>query len=301
MIIYHKNGEIDREQWDNCIRNSSWFKPYPYSWYLDIMCPGWEALVDDDYDSVFPLPVSGKFGIRFIQTPHFLQQLGAFSPDKPADKAVREFLHYLPDNYRFMDLNIRQKVDINGIKISEKVNFELDLTRSYDSLRENFSSVCLKNIETSEKKGIELVNGISPDELIDLFILNSGKEFPGIKSGTYHRLRSLMNFCIINRKGRIIGVRGGRKKLIFGMFVIEIKGSRTMLLMANTPQSRDKHIDYFAVNELVKSNASTKAILDFAAPGIAEDSSLTESFGAAKTSYYRICFNKLFLPVRFLR
>lgn len=301
MIIYHKNDEIDREQWDNCIRNSSWFKPYPYSWYLDIMSPGWEALVDDDYDSVFPLPIAGKFGIRFIQTPYFLQQLGAFSPDKPVDKAVREFLHYLPDNYRFMDLNIRQKVDLNGFKFSGKVNFELDLSRSYDSLRENFSSVCLKNIETSEKKAFELVNSVSPDELINLYILNSGKEFPEIKSGDYQRLRSLMNFCIINKKGKITGVRGSRKKLVFGMFIIEIKGSRTILLLANTTQSKEKHMDYFAVNNLIKANASTKTILDFAAPGFAEDSSLTESFGAAKTSYYRICFNKLFLPVRFLR
>jgi hypothetical protein len=54
MIVYHKNHEIDREQWDKCIRNSPGTKPYAWSWYLDIMAPGWEALVDDDYDSVFP-------------------------------------------------------------------------------------------------------------------------------------------------------------------------------------------------------------------------------------------------------
>ena len=56
MIVYHKNNEIDREQWDNCIRNTPGAKPYAYSWYLDIMAPGWQALVDDDYDSVFPVP-----------------------------------------------------------------------------------------------------------------------------------------------------------------------------------------------------------------------------------------------------
>jgi len=37
MIVYHKNNEIDREQWDNCIRNSPGVSPYAYSWYLDIM------------------------------------------------------------------------------------------------------------------------------------------------------------------------------------------------------------------------------------------------------------------------
>ena len=86
MIVYHKNNEIDREQWDNCIKNSPGAKPYAYSWYLDIMAPGWEALVDDDYDSVFPVPGFSQFGIQYIATPVFLQQLGAFSPDKPASE-----------------------------------------------------------------------------------------------------------------------------------------------------------------------------------------------------------------------
>ena len=43
MIVYLKNDEIDREQWDNCIKNSSVTRPYAYSWYLDIMAPGWEG------------------------------------------------------------------------------------------------------------------------------------------------------------------------------------------------------------------------------------------------------------------
>ena len=78
MIVYHKNKEIDHEQWDNCISNSGYAKPYAYSWYLDIMSPGWEALVDDDYDSVFPIPSYIRFGLQYASTPPFLQQLGAF-------------------------------------------------------------------------------------------------------------------------------------------------------------------------------------------------------------------------------
>lgn len=300
MIIYHKNQEIDREQWDNCIRNSSCLKPYPYSWYLDIMSPGWEALVDDDYDSVFPLPVSAKFGIKYIETPMFLQQLGAFSPDKPVENAILEFLHYLPDFYRLLDLNIGQKVDLNGFKIFEYSNYILDLSKPYEVLKENYSEACLQNIELSKKKGIELINGISPDELIDLFILNNGKE-NAIKPRDYQRLRNLMNFCIINRKGKILGVRGTRKKLIYGIFIIEIKGSKTVLFSANTPQSREKGINYFTINELIRSNASSRTILDFAVSGIPRVAAFIKSFGAENIPYYRIYRNKLFWPVSWLR
>ncbi|MBK8882074.1 MAG: hypothetical protein IPN67_06690 [Bacteroidales bacterium] len=69
MIIYYKNDEIDRELWDNCIKHSHSPRPYAYSWYLDNIAPGWEALVDDDYDSVFPIPAFVRFGIKFAATP----------------------------------------------------------------------------------------------------------------------------------------------------------------------------------------------------------------------------------------
>ena len=44
-----------------------------------------------------------------------------------------------------------------------------------------FSSHCKRNIETSAKKNPELVTDITPEEVIDLFILNKGKEIKGIK------------------------------------------------------------------------------------------------------------------------
>ena len=301
MIVYHKNQEIDREQWDNCIRNSPGSKPYAYSWYLDIMAPGWEAIVDDEYDSVFPIPGFSKFGIRYIATPVFLQQLGAFCPDKPAENVIVEFLHYLPDFFRFIDLNIAQKIDIHGFKVMERANYELDLSKTYDKLWEGFSSNCRRNIEISRKKENELVDDITPDELIDLFILNKGSEIKGIKPRDYLRLKNLMNFCLKNRKGRILGVRGARKRLLFGIFIVEIKGNITVLLTVNTRQSRERKSGYFTLNELIRMNSPSRTILDFAGSSIPDVVTFIESFGANKFPYYRIYRNRLLWPVRMLK
>ena len=62
MIGYLKNEEIDRSKWDACLAEIPGVKPYAWSWYLDIMAPGWNALIDDDYNSLFPLPCFRKFG-----------------------------------------------------------------------------------------------------------------------------------------------------------------------------------------------------------------------------------------------
>ncbi|MCX6327431.1 MAG: hypothetical protein NT144_12410 [Bacteroidia bacterium] len=301
MIVYHKNNEIDREQWDNCIKNSPGVKPYAYSWYLDIMSPGWEALVDDDYDSVFPVPCFSRFGIQYVATPVFLQQLGAFSPDKPASKAIIEFFDYMPEFYKLIDLCVAQEFQIDGYKVTEKANFELDLSKSYEKLWDNFSPHCRRNMVTSAKKKPELVSDVTPDEIIDLFILNKGKDLKGIKVRDYQRLKNLMNFCLKNKKGRIIGVRAAKRKLIYGVFIVETHGNMTLLLVVNTPQSRERRIGYFVVNELIRNHSSTRTILDFAGSSIPSIASYMESFGCEKVPFYRIYRNRLFWPVRIMK
>jgi hypothetical protein len=301
MITYHKHSEIDREQWDNCIRFSPGIKPYAFSWYLDIMAPGWEALVDDDYDSVFPIPGFKRFGIQYIATPVFLQQLGAYSPDKSPQKAIDEFIEYLPDFYWLIDLCVGQRISSDRYKVTLRANYELDLSKPYDKLWNNFSNHCRRNIEKSLKKKDEIVRDITPGELIELFKNNRGLKIKGIKLRDYQRLQTLMDFCIKNRKGKILGVRASRKKIIYGVFTIEIKGNKTMLFVVNTPESREKRIGYYIVNEMIRESAGTKTILDFAGSSIPSIASFMESFGSTNVPFYRICRNQLPWPIRMFK
>ena len=300
MIVYLKNPEIDREQWDNCIAASQSFKPYAYSWYLDIMAPGWEALIDDEYDSVFPLPGFSRFRIHYITTPIFLQQLGAFSPDNPVEKVIYEFIDYMPEFYKFVDLCVGQKVNYKGYKTMERSNHELDLSLSYEKLWEGFTSDCRRNIQIGARKKSELSSDVSAEDLINLFVWNKGRKLKGIKIRDYERLKNLMNYCKENKKGRIIGVRI-KKKLIFGVFLVGIPGSVTILFTANTPESRENRIGYFVINEIIKENARTQAILDFAGSSIHSIASFMESFGCRNAPYYRIYRNRLPWPIRMLK
>lgn len=301
MIVYHKNNEIDREQWDNCIRNSPGAKPYAYSWYLDIMAPGWQALVDDEYDSVFPIPQFSRFGIQYIVTPVFLQQLGAFSPDKPVNTAVNEFFEFLPDAFRFTDLNIGQKLEAPGYKLTEHINYELDISRSYELLSGKFSELCHKNLKSAEKKRPDLVCDISPEELIDLYLNTSKNEFKNIRSRDIVRLRNLINFCVKNRKGRILGVRESRKRLVFAVFIVEVHGRKTILLAVNTSKGKERNLDYFVVNELIRNHSQSRTVLDYAGSYDTDMGRLMESFGSCAAPYYRVLRNRLIWPLRLLK
>jgi hypothetical protein len=300
MIVYHKNKEIDREQWDNCINNTDNAKPYAYSWYLDIMSPGWEALVDDDYDSVFPIPSYMKFGLQYASTPPFLQQLGAFSPDKPDYQAIVEFLDYMPEIYKLTDICIGQKITYPGYKVTEKSNFELSLSSSYEKLSENFTKDCRRYITNNSRKKYDLTGTVSPEELVELYATNRLSNTKGVKARTYERLLNLMNYCISKQTGRIIGVRTARKKLIYGIFLITLHKSVTIILETNTPASLTKHIGHFVVNEIIRDNASSAVVLDFAGTSDMIAVAMGKSFGAARVPYYRIYRNRLFWPSRLM-
>ena len=301
MINYLKHNEIDREHWDSCVKDTRGAKPYGFSWYLDIMSPEWEALIDDDYDSVFPIPGLSKYGIKYIATPIFMQQLGAYSPDKSQTKALNEFLDFIPESYRLIDLCVGQMIDNDRFKVTLRTNYELDLSKPYEKLRDNFSNHCKRNIDKSAKKKPDLSDDVSPDELINLFINNKGAGIKGIKTRDYQRLKNLMNFCLKNKKGRIIGVRTSKKRLIYGIFLVEIKGNKTMLFVVNTTESRQKRTGYYIVNEIIKESAGTKTILDFAGSSMPSITSFMESFGSNNNPFYRIYRNRLPWPIRMFK
>jgi hypothetical protein len=301
MIVYLKHTEIDKDQWDACIAASPGRKPYAYSWYLDIMSPGWEALVDDDYDSVFPVPARERYGIKYIATPVFLQQLGAFSPDKAAENAINEYLDYMPEFYRLVDLCVGQKVNYAGYTVSERVNYELDLSHPYEQLRENFDHACRRNIEKSFREKVRMTDDISPFDLIDLFTRMKEEVAGKIRQRDFSRLKELMVYCIQTDKGNISGVRDENGKIIFGQFIIKFAGQVNLLFGVNTPESREKRINYYFINEIIKESAGKKLTLDFAGSSIPSVGSFMSSFGSVIKPYYRIYKNSLPLPVRWLK
>ncbi len=72
MIKYVSHEVIDREKWDKCIDNSTNGLVYAYSWYLDLICDEWNALIENDYESVFPLPFRKKGFIQYTYQPFLL-------------------------------------------------------------------------------------------------------------------------------------------------------------------------------------------------------------------------------------
>ena len=301
MIRYLGNNEIDRVRWDGCIGSCQGVRPYGYSWYLDIMSPGWSALVEGDYESLFPIPGLRKYGIQYVSTPVFLQQLGVFSPGMHTTGIINRFLDLIPKHFRLIDLCVGQEVKNENYKVTQRTNYELDLSCSYEANWQKFSSGCRKNIKKSISENPEIIYDVKASELITLFRSNKGREIKEINSLSYQRLENLMNYCVENRRGRIIGVRDSEGKLIFGRFLLEHGARIVTLFTANTSESRNRKIGYFVINELIKEFSSTRTILDFEGSSIPPIASFMESFGCTRVPFYRIYRNSLPWPIRYFK
>ena len=301
MITYLRNEEIDRRRWDDSLAEMPGLKPYPWSWYLDIMAPGWHALVDDDYLSLFPLPCSRKYGYSYIATPLFLQQLGLFTADGDSARIAAEFVSFMPEFYRLIDLNIGQEIILPGFTLTPRDNFELHLARPYEEIWLDYSTDCRRNINISHRYPQDIVDDVTPQEIIALFRSNIGKRAGVIRESSYKHLQTLMHHCKETGKGRILGVRSPKGKLLWGTFCIDYRSRITMLFTAGSRKSRELRTAYHGIDHIIKTAADSDITLDFAGSSVPSIALFMKSFGARKTRYYRLYRNTLPWPVKLLK
>lgn len=301
MIKLFKNSEIDREKWNRCIKESEGTVPYAYSWYLDIVCPSWEALIADDYKAVMPLPVFRKYGFDYIATPLFLQQLGVFSPDGSLRTGIDPFLEEIPGTFSLIDLCTAQSTSLRHFKSTPKYNFELDLRESYEALWFNYSTDCRRNINLSHRYQQDITEDVNPGEIIALFKANVGRKAGIIREINYKRLELLMDMCRREGYGRILGIRSPKGKLLWAIFVIETSDRITLLVTAGSRKSREMRTGYHVIDQIIRKNAGTGRTLDFAGSSIPSIAVFMKSFGSIRKTYYRLYSNRLPWPVKYLK
>lgn len=158
MKIFHlRHNDIDRTRWDATIACSLCDLPYAYSWYLDVVCPQWEALVTEDYAFVMPLPLKKKWGISYLIHPIWVQQLGVFSAQEVTADVFNAFRRRIP--YLVYDFNINYlNSRVTCQKSSVKTNLIIPHCKDIDTIRKGYNSNTKRNIAKAHKAGLTIRN-----------------------------------------------------------------------------------------------------------------------------------------------
>ncbi len=302
MIVYCKHNEIDKKKWDDCILHSINSNAYAFSWFLDTVHEGWDALIEDNYSRVMPLTLKTKFGITYFLQPFFTQQLGVYSTDILNPAKVDEFITSIPSSVKLIDINVNHFNSIGNEKSNtiQNVNYLLDLIGDYNKLASGYSTNTKRNLKKSLKNNLSFVKGVKPEDIISLFRNNKGTEVGTWKDADYLVLRRLLYTAIHKGMGFTCGVYTEHNELCTGAFFLKTNSHLVFLFSGSNKIAKDVGAMTFLIDTVIKTNSPGTRILDFEGSNNQNLARFYKGFGSQKSEYSRLKINRLNFVFKFI-
>ena len=295
MIRLLKHNEINKRRWDDCINKSFNGNVYALSWYLDIVHPNWNALIENDYERVMPLTNSKKLGLSYMFQPFFVQQLGVFSTSQLSQEDVDNFINAIPQQYLLTQyrLNSYNKVDYDSDIIAKHRNVELDLIYDYQYLYNNYNNNTKRNLAKAEAAGLSINNNINPEIIISLFRNNRGKDVKHWKDKEYNRLLELINTAISQECCFTIGINDLDNNTIAGAIFMHSHDRIIFLFSGSDEAHKDKHALTMLLDNVIREFSETQYTLDFEGSDNDGLARFYKGFGGAEVFYPEVKYNNL--------
>ncbi|MFP4289309.1 MAG: GNAT family N-acetyltransferase [Bacteroidales bacterium] len=296
MIEFYENEKIDLEKWDECIERSINGIIYPYSYYLNQVSPGWCALILNDYEAVMPLPVKKKWGVNYIMQPVFVQQLGVFSPDTVHEEQLHEFIAAIPSKYKFINLNLNTynqfKSNTSKISVSRRRTYELDLISPYEKLFANYSTNAKRNLKKAEKAKVFVTRNSEPQNIIDLFRQNKGKDFKMLNNQIYEMLRHLAYSSIHRGNAIAYAAFSSNNTLCAGVIFFHSHKKSVLIFSGNNEEAKKNGAMTAIIDHYIRDYAGQNITLDFEGSNNESLARFYSSFGSKECVYLQLRINK---------
>lgn len=299
MISFLKHDMINKSRWDDCISHAVNGNLNSCSWYLDIVSPGWCALVENEYEKVFPLPASSRAGFKYIMQPYFTQQLGLFYLTSSSEDKLTEFLNSIPSQYKYIDINLNTSNKLNTLAdVSEMTNLELDLIGEYDVIAARYQNNLQRNLKKAAQNRLSISKHIRPEEIISLFRANRGQDLKHLNDKQYNIMQRIAYESIHKGIGEIWGAFDEFNQLIAAILWVSSHQKSIFLFSAVSETGKKLNAMPWLIDSFIKLNAGKPLTLDFEGSNNEGLARFYSSFGAKKVIYQRYSRNSLPLPFR---
>lgn len=296
MITYLTHEKIDKTLWDDCVTHALNGMVYVWSWYLDVVSPGWEALVEvseGKYLSIMPLTCKKKFFIYYLCQPFFVQQLGVFSTAPIADETIYAFLQAIPRKYRLVEIRLNEKnlVDETWHGVASHRNHLLDLNKEYNLLFNDYHENTKRNLKKSLKNNLQLVEAVPIQKVVDLFRNDRGAFVKHWGDAEYERLSRLTEMAITSSNAFIYGVKtlDNNEIICAALFMLSHKRI-TFLFSGNSKVGKDVHAMSFLIDQVIKKYSGQPLVFDFEGSDNDDLARFYHGFGGVPVSYPSFAF-----------
>ena len=290
QISHYHNKDIDFEQWDKCIHNAINPAVYPLSWFLDIVSPGWEGLVSDDYKTILPLPIFKRPGRKVIRQPEFTWQLGVYSTVSLNPEVVGSFLDGIPPAYRIKryHLNKFNVLESGKFAVSPLQTTELQLISSYDKIRAEYRPDFQNRIGQAVQNRISVVKSITNHDFIQ-FAYSFDRFNPRRLNPTRMiLLRNIVSNAIRYRIGELYGAYTRENNLCAAIFLMHYKGRSVIQYAVSDREGIESGALHVMIDHVILTHAGKSMILSVDDPFNTSLSGLLKYFGARSYAFAKI-------------
>ena len=293
-----KNKDVDYGKWDSCVARSVVPLVYAQSHYLDLISPGWDALILGDYDYVMPLNIKKKLGFKFLLQPIFAQQHGIF-PDV-TESVQHIFLNYIKQHFRYVSIQVNSSHSVripDGFLLNKRTNFILKLSSTYEELKNNYSKHARRQIKKANDNKVFVIKGLQTKEYMDLKNLATENKLP---KPSMHTLQRLIEYGTSHGKGMIYAAYSQENILCSAAFFLN-SGHRVIYLnAASSSEGKANRSMYQIVDQFIREHSGSGLILDFEGSSIPGIARFYSGFGAQTEYYNSLKLNRLPIPLRWL-
>jgi len=313
MIRYLGPDEIDRQQWDDLLTRAPNGLIYGLSWYLDIVSPGWAALVKEEagrYVAVLPLPIRRKFGLNYLQQPVFAQQLGLFYLELPTSSDWQKIEQLLYQRFQLIThyaFNVNNpellRVSQPGLMGLSQNTYYLSLRPSYLQLVANYKANRRWRLNQARRRDLHIELTTNINLMVKIFSENTAPKIYGIigEAYEYRILRSLYVAACEQGMANLWQVRTATGEVVAMGLLFKFKQQITYIFNCSTMAGKAYGAISLLLDELFRIHAGQDVCFDFEAPEVPNVAHFYSSFGSKPVPFLTISTNRLPWPVRQLK
>ena len=291
MIQYIKHKDIDKTKWDYCIETAPNGLVYALSWYLDIVSPQWDALIEGNYETIMPVTKKSKYLIKYLIQPVFTQQLGIFGKNI-CEETIKNFYFEISKHFRFIRINLNYLnqgiADLDCITL--KNNFVLDLNMDYEKIKEKYNKSNLNNILKSKNKQVICILNNDFKEFYDFIHINYPYKY---KASDYTTLQKLLSEFQKRQNTTIYSIYNSQNTKLASALFIEYNKRAIYMFSSQTIEGRESRAAFYLLDNYIRTNSNKQLVLDFEGSNIEGIAAFFKGFGAINQPYFFLHKSKI--------
>lgn len=262
-VLRVSREEIDKKKWNSCVHFANNGNVCGYLWYLDALTKDWEGLIEENYETVFPLIWKKNWlGRKNIYQPELILEGGIYSENILSATRIKALIEAIPKEYKSIKINISNQAKIPnelGLNIEKLTNRQLILNQPYEGLANGFTDGFNSQLAKAAELKLQPASNLKPETVADFYKAHS----PRYSKENYFAYLRIMYNVLHRGWGFANGIVNETGDLIAANFFIYSHGKIVNFLPVVSKEGKQKGAMELLMSLILQTHANKPVLLDF--------------------------------------